>query len=224
LDRFSWIPALASDTKDTQETKSGLMRVYQGGSAIDEDIIYKQNDSQIFLPSGNAAIIAILIEYAQQNNSFAIRQPQAVFYYQGNQVKIPLRYAYYNSMFFDFKTGLEGTADIIPRAEQTGQGVQIDNQGVALYISPRVMRGMMAQIYLLNDPFKNFQNFKLAHSEPSIIIDSLKNQGAGITGDFLFFGDVQGPIKIWNIKYAGDEKVNPDYLITSPPPTIDWQF
>jgi hypothetical protein len=92
-----------------------------------------------------------------------------------------------------------------------------------MYLSPRLMRGFLAQVYLLNDPFHNFPNFKLVHTEQSTVVASFNQQGAKF-GDFVIYGDVQGPIKIWEIDYTGNEKVNPEYLRTTVPDYIDWQF
>ena len=92
-----------------------------------------------------------------------------------------------------------------------------------MYISPRVMRGLMAQIYLLNDPFNRFPNFKLAHSEPNLIIDRLSQQKPDLN-EFILYGDIQGPIKIWQIRYNGDEKINPEYIDKNASKYIDWQL
>lgn len=225
FDRYSWIPTLLSNPSDTQETKNSTIRVFKSSSYIDEDIIYKNNDnSSIFLPAQRAALLGIFLEYSQNNNTISFNHPLGVFYDgNGNQIKIPLRYLYQNNKFIDYGSGINATFFVMPNIYQTSQGIQKDELGAGMYLSPRVMRGLFAQLYLLNDPFHNFGAFELAHSEPSVIIDSLNSQGAKLN-DFIFFGDVQGPIKIWNIKYTGDEKVNPEYLIKTPPPSITWKF
>lgn len=224
FDRLSWIPTMTYDPSQIQETNNGTVRIYQGGSAIDEDIVYNNSGTQIFLPSQKAAIVGIIIETKQEGSLFSLKQPQAVFYYEGKQIEIPLRYAYYNNQIFDFKIGLEGTADVIPEVYQTNQGIQIDNMGGLMYLSPRIMKGMMAQVYLLDDPFNKFPNFKIAHSEPSLIVNSLRQQNATMNDFILFNGEVQGPIKIWSISYTGNEKPNAEYLLKTPPSTIDWKF
>ncbi len=223
-DRRSWIPVMTYDASQIKETKEGVTRYYQGTSGLDEDIHYKeQNGSEISLPSQAAAILAVAIETIQDGSSSSLKQPEAIFYYEGKQIGIPLKYLYYNKQFYDFDTGLEGTAYIIPKIYSTGQGVQIDNVGAVVYISPRVMRGLFAQIYLLNDPFKKFPNFELVHSEPSVIVDSLNQQGANLN-EFVLFNDIQGPIKIWEVSYTGKEEIKPEYLDTDTSKYIDWQL
>ena len=72
---------------------------------------------------------------------------------------------------------------------------------------------------------KRFSAFELVHAEPSIIISSFNQQGANL-GDFVYFGGygLQGPIKIWNITYQGDEKINPEYTQMTYPDYITWKF
>ncbi len=226
LDRFSsGPPTMISDANKIQETSTGIVRIYEGGYGLDEDIIYKDNNASVYLPSGQAAIVGIFSESAQNNGSVSFKQPEAVYYYSNNQIRLPLRYIYYNGKLIDFGNGIGGTAYIIPRVSQGSSGMQIDNLGAVMYLSPRLMRGLLAQIYILNDTFGNFKNFKLAHSEPNIITDSLNSQGANLN-EFAYFdrAGILGPIKIWEIQYNGDEKVNPDYLDTDYTKYISWQL
>jgi len=223
-DRSSWIPTMISDEKQSQETRNGTTRIYQGGFAIDEDVIYNQDGKEIFLPSGGAAIIGIVINTIPSGQEISFNQPEAIFYYQNTQYKIPLRYIYFNKQFFDFKTGLGASVYVVPRVIQTtGQGVQIDNLGALMYISPRVTRGLFAQLYFLNDALNNFPAFKLTHSEPSLIVESLRNQNL-VIDDFVYFQGIQGPIKIWKINYTGREEIKQEYLDTDASKYISWQL
>jgi hypothetical protein len=222
-DRFSWIPIMTSDSSQNRETSSGLIRIYQGGATIDEDIVYDMNDSEIFLPSQKAAIIAISVESIQNNESVAFKQPKGIFYYNGQQITIPLRYLEFNGNFVDFKTGLNGTAKIIQKLIPNSGGVQLDNQGSAIYISPRVMRGYLGQKYLLDDPFDNFPNFKIAHQEDSLIIESLRSQGLNLN-EFVHYSGLQGPIKIWEITYTGEEQEKPEYLDKDSSKYLTWKL
>ncbi len=219
-DRFSWIPAMIYDESQTKETNRGITIVYQGGFGIDEDIVYEQNGTKIFLPAEKTAIIGMVIETIQNNNSIAFEQPQLAFYYQGKQINIPLRYIYFKDQFYDFKTGLEGTADIIPKVDSNGK---LNIAGALIYISPRVMRGMLAQKYLLDDPFNNFPNFKLTHTESSLVVESLNSQGTNL-GEFIYYGGVQGPIKIWDIEYTGKEKIVEEYLDKDYSKYLSWEL
>jgi len=42
--------------------------------------------------------------------------------------------------------------------------------------------------------------------------------------EFVYYQGVQGPIKIWSIKYNGDEKVNQEYLDTDASKYLNWQL
>ncbi|MGV8151961.1 MAG: STT3 domain-containing protein [Candidatus Nanoarchaeia archaeon] len=224
-DRFAWIPTLESDSSQTQETRNGTIRVYQGGSAIDGDIVYENNGTKINLPGQKAAIIGIIVQTTKTNTSEMFNQPKAVYYYQGRQIEIPLRYVYFNNRFVDFGSGLEACIYIIQKVYSNSQGgLSIDNTGSIIYISPKVLKGYLAQKYLLNDPFKKFPNFELVHSEPAIYIESLNSQGANLGEFTMIQGSLQGPIKIWEINYTGNETYNPEYVRTTIPDYIDWEF
>ncbi len=222
-DRYSWIPVMTSDPSQSEETSRGITRVYLGGFTIDEDLSYEFNGSVINLFSGRAGLAGILLESLQSNSSMAFKQPIGVFVYNNNQYRIPLRYLYVNGQFIDFKEGIEATAQVIQSVGSSNQGLQVDNLGALIYISPRVMRGYLAQKYLLNDPFNNFPNFEITYSEPNIIIDSLNRQGANL-GEFIYYNGIQGPIKIWEIKYTGDEKAKQEYLDTDASKYLSWQL
>ena len=222
-DRYSWIPTMAVDSQQTRETADGTIRIYPSGAVIDEDLTYEQNETKIFLPSGKAGIGAIVLKTMQDNNSISFEQPGIIFIYNGKQYNLPLRYLHFNGQFIDFGNGIKGTARILSQIQQSSQGISIDEMGTLIYISPRVMRGMFAQKYLLNDPFNNFPNFKLVHSESDLIIGNLKSQGFGLN-EFVYFGGVRGPIKIWKISYNGDEQIKEEYLDTNASKYLDWEL
>ena len=222
-DRYGWIPAMVSDERQTQETKNGTKRLYQGGSAIDEDISYKKGDEEIFLPGQRAGIGGVIIEVEQGDGKITFKQPEAIFVYQGQQHNLPLRYIYYNGEFFDFKSGIEGCAYILQRVYPANQGLKLDNTGALMYLSPRLMRGLLAQIYILDDPFNNFPNFKIVHTEPNLIIESLNSQGMDLN-EFVYYQGIQGPIKIWEIEYTGNEEIKEEYLDKDPSKYISWQL
>ncbi|OGJ15888.1 hypothetical protein A3K73_01860 [Candidatus Pacearchaeota archaeon RBG_13_36_9] len=221
-DRYSWIPTMVTNEKQMQETREGVIRIYQGGAALDEDIVYNaDNKSEIFLPGQSAAIIGVVVETKTDNDSITFKQPEGVFYFQGQQTRIPLRYLYIKGELIDFKSGINATAFIIQRIDQVGQQVRKDDLGAVIYLSPRIMRGFLGQVYLLDDPLKNFPNFELVHTEPNLIIDNLNSQGMGLS-DFVYFQGVQGPIKIWEINYTGEEKFNPMYIDRDRTKYINW--
>ena len=222
-DRYSWIPVMVSDDKQIVETSTGIKRIYQGGYGLDEDLIYYRNETKIFLPAQMAGIGGIIIEITKQNGSSAFKQPEAIFVYQNQQYSIPIRYVYFNNQFIDFNGGINGTVYIIPRVVPSAGSVQIDSMGAAIFISPRVMRGYLAQKYLLNDPFKKFNNFNLVHTEPNVIVNSFKNQGQDL-GDFVYYQGLQGPIKIWEINYTGKEEIKQEFLDTDARKYISWEL
>ncbi|MBU3912748.1 MAG: hypothetical protein KKB21_03550 [Nanoarchaeota archaeon] len=222
FDRISSGPStMLLDIKESQETKNGTLRVYKGVSGIEEDIVYDSNGSRVFLPSQDSAILGIVVEVSQEGNRTSFSQPEAVFYSQGKQLRLPVRYVYYNQKMTDFGSGLEATAYVIPRVSQNS----IDNLGAVMYISPRLMRGLLSQIYILNDPFNNFPNFKLSHSEPNVFVDSIRNQGYALEDfDYIDGIGMTGPIKIWSIQYTGGEEFKPEYLDNDPSKYLDWQL
>ncbi|MBU2104461.1 MAG: hypothetical protein KKF67_01655 [Nanoarchaeota archaeon] len=222
-DRYSWIPIMVSDKKQTQEMRGETIKLYQGGGALDEDMIYEKDGKEILLPSGQAGIGGIILRIIQNGSLTQFQQPTAIFVYNGNQYELPLRYLYYQGRFIDFETGIAGTADVIQKIDQASQGIEIDETGAVIYISPRVMRGMLAQKYLLNDPFKKFPNFEIEHVEQSIIVDSLNSQGLNL-GEFVYYQGLMGPIKIWKINYSGNEQIKEEYLDTDSSKYLSWKL
>jgi len=214
IDRFSFLPAMPMDDKQTQETKNSTVRVYQGATAIDEDIVYNSDKGQIFLPYGKAAIAAIVLETKNLNGTIGFNQPQGVFIYNNQQIYIPLRYAYYQNKLVDFNGGLESVAYVIPQVTSTGSNVNINNFGVTIYLSPKVTRSLFAQLYLMDDPFENYPTIKTAYTEQDPIIKSLNSQGANI-GEIVYLNGVRGPIKIWKVNYPSDIISREEFLRTS---------
>jgi asparagine N-glycosylation enzyme membrane subunit Stt3 len=223
-DRFSFIPSMVSDNSQIRETADEIMRVYQGGIATDEDIFYNDgNGTEIFLPAQKAALIGIITKVVRENNTTGFQPPTAVFLYNGLQHEIPLRYIEFDGQFFDFGGGLEGGIRIIQKINSGSTGLDIDDQGALIYISPRVMRGLFAQKYLLDDPFNNFPAFKEAYSEQSPVVANLRSQGVSLR-EFVYYQGIQGPIKIWKINYSGNEEIKEEYLATDPSKYLDWEL
>ena len=198
LDRYSAIPVMLSDPKQTKETANGTMIVFSGGSYIFEDLVY----NNVFLPSGKAAILGIVLML--NNNS--IEQPEAVYIYNNIQTRIPIRYIYIDDRIVDFKNGLNATIDIIPAFD----GQSINQMGAAIYLSQKVSKSLFAQLFLMDDPFDNYETIELVHTEPSPVVTSLKNQGVQL-GDFIYYQGFRGPIKIWDVQDIPEEiKIVPE--------------
>lgn len=223
FDRFSYIPSLTLDSRQTRETSTGVIKVYAGGVALDEDLTYDSNGTELFFPSQRAGIGGIILESSENEGKITFKQPKAAFIYNGVQQNIPMRYLEYNGNFIDFGSGIEGTAKLIQKINVVNGGVQVDDTGSIIYISPRVMRGYFAQKYLLDDPFHKFPNFELAHTEQNIIIQNLNDQGLNLR-EFVDYQGIQGPIKIWSIKYTGNEKEKPEYIDTDSSKYLSWKL
>lgn len=208
-DRFSWIQNFILDDKQSYETRNQTLYFYAGGSPVDEDIVWNENGKQILLPRNSAALGAILLSV--QENDYL--QPEGIFVYQNNQYRIPLRYLYNNNELKDFKTGLEAGVFIYPAfiEVQNGQG-SIRENGALLYLSNRTINSMIARLYLFN---QNSDYFRLIHVEDDYIVKSLNQQG--LKGNFIYYGGLRGPIKIWEIKYPSNIKLNETYLETNYP-------
>ncbi len=220
FDRYSFIGTFLLDDSRTQETNNKTLLIYTGGIGLDEDLVINQNGKEIFFPANSAAVGAIVLP--TQNNQY--NQPYIIIVYQSQQFNVNLRYLYdlNNKKLFDFKNGIEATAFIFPRLDQTSGGtVQLNQIGTAFYLSPRLMRGFLIQVYLMDDPFNKFPNFKLVHTELSLIVDDLRSRGNNLP-DFVYFRGVQGPIKIWEVHYTGKEQIRQEYLDTDETKYLDW--
>jgi dolichyl-diphosphooligosaccharide--protein glycosyltransferase len=220
FDRYSWIGTFFLDESQTQETKDSFINVYTGGINLDEDLIINQNGKEIFIASNNAGVAAILTPKDNQGNFL---QPSFIVVQQGNQYTIPMRYLYFNDEFIDFDTGVEATAYIFPRLTLNGNSVSQKLDGAVMFISPRLMRGMLAQVYLLDDPLNKFPNFELVHNETPLIIEDLRRSGASLP-NIVYLNGLQGPIKIWKIKYNGNEKIKEEYLDIDASKYLDWKL
>tara|TARA_Y100000310_G_scaffold221576_1_gene223155 strand:+ start:9329 stop:12061 length:2733 start_codon:yes stop_codon:yes gene_type:complete len=213
-DRYSQIPVMVLDPSQTQEIANGTIRLYQGGVPVDEDIIYRTDENEIFLPSGKAIAAGVILQSSNKGISTTFTQPQGVFVYNQKQINIPVRYIYYNENLIDFKTGLDAIIRIIPIVTQNDQQVQIDNLGAAIYLSPKVSKSLFAQLYLLNNAFKNYETIKLAHSQDDPFVSTLNSQGGNIK-DFVYFNGFRGPIKIWKVDYPSNIIEKEEFLRTS---------
>ena len=221
-DRFAYISPFISDKKNIQETSNETIRIFQGGIGVDEDVVYNNNGSEIFIPGPTyneigdpnykAFVGGVIFKTLESNTSAYLKQPEAVYIYNGQQIKIPLRYVYFEGKISDFKTGLDAVFFVLPRIQNTGQ---IDNLGAGLYLSPKVSKSLFAQLYLMDDPFNNYTPIKLAHSEDDQVVKSLKMQGLDL-GDFVYYQGFRGPIKIWDVREIPENiLVKEEFLRTS---------
>ena len=223
-DRLSWFGSFLLDEKQTQETQNQTLLIYPGGVSLDEDLIITQNNKEILLPKQNSGVGAIIVPSTSDGEELSFGQPYIVLIYNGNQYNQDLRYlSLANGDFFDFGSGIEAVAYIFPRINQNAQGLTQNPIGAAMFLSPRVLMGMMVQKYILNDPFNNFPNFNLVHTESNLIVESLRSQGIDLP-ELIYYQGIQGPIKIWEIEYTGEEEIKEEYLDRSPAKYLSWQL
>ena len=197
-DRLSWITIFSRDNNQVRETKNGTIAVFTGGTNLDEDIIYAQNETKSFIPAGRGGLGAILIE--EDNNGRVTGNPIGIYIDGDKQYRLPMRYAFARGKSYDFGSGIEAGVFLMPRIIQNEQGIIIDKDGALLYLSKRTVKSQLARLYLYNeeDP-----NFKLAHNEDDAFVAFLKSQNPEIE-DIVFFEGVRGPIRIWEINYPSD--------------------
>ncbi len=205
-DRMSWIPEIMMDDRQTVEKDNEITYIYTTGSATDEDIVWNENGKEILLPGRNSYVIGIIIS---QHADKSISQPIGIFFYNNQQYRIPLRYAYIRGELHDFNSGLEAGVFIYPRLESSsGEGLKANEIGAGFYLSPRTIKSSIAQLYLFG---QDSEYFKIAHIESNGVVSDLKTNGF-YQGEFLYYQGFQGPIKIWEIKYPSDIKLNQEYL------------
>ncbi|MCR4284911.1 MAG: hypothetical protein NUV97_02605 [archaeon] len=208
-DRYSAIPVMALDPRQTTETANKTIRFYPGGIFVDEDISYSVNEQQVFLPSQKSGMLGVFWEMENSGGSQTAKQPIGVYSYNNKRYDIPIRYVYFNGKIEDFGGGIEAVVKVIPYFD----GSQFDNLGALIYLSPKVSKGLFAQVYLLNDIFGNYKDIKLVHSEDDIVVSSLKSQGAPLD-DFIFYQGFRGPIKIWEVNYPENTLEREEFLRT----------
>ncbi|VVB82173.1 Dolichyl-phosphooligosaccharide-protein glycotransferase [uncultured archaeon] len=210
-DHYSWIPTIFMDSTQTQETNNQTYYVYPIGTVLDQDIIFKDGQKETLLPSGNAAVGAIIVGV---NSDGTILQPSIIFVYNNQQYKEPLRYLYASGKLYDFQSGFDAGIYIFPKLTATSDGkLSVTENGAAFYLSEKVVHTELAKLYLFNEP-SNY--FKLVHTESNLLVQQMQQQGLNVQ-DFVYYQDVQGPIKIWSINYPNGMKVNPDYIRTTYP-------
>ncbi len=209
-DRRSYIATFLRDKNQVVEKKNSTLFIYSGGSGLDEDLIYDDNGTQIFLPASKSGIGAILIEKSNSGN--LTTNPIGIFVYQDKQYNLPLRYAYVNNNFIDFGSGVESGVYIFPKIEQNS----IEPDGAMLYLPKRIVRSQLARLYLYKEtnPY-----FKLVHTEDDFIVAQVKSMYPDL-GDIVFFEGVRGPIRIWEINYPSDIKFKEEYIKTESPKEI----
>ncbi|MFH1376194.1 MAG: hypothetical protein ABIH25_01015, partial [Candidatus Woesearchaeota archaeon] len=206
-DSFSILNIGLVNNQQVSETKDSIIYPYNFGGIVDEDIIYDNNGSEIFIPgpkynkigtpSFNAYMVGIILKIT--NETF--EQPEAVFIYNNKQISIPLRYIYFQGNILDFYTGLDAVAYTLPQINptQTG-GINVDPFGAMIYLSPKVSKSLFSQLYLMNNAFGTYPTITLAHSEQDMIVKNINSQGGNLN-EMVYYQGFRGPIKIFKVDY-----------------------
>jgi asparagine N-glycosylation enzyme membrane subunit Stt3 len=210
-DRYSWFNTFTKDARQTQETKNSTLTVYTGGFPLDGDIIYNDNGTKIFIPSGTQGGLAAVIVERDASGKMSTN-PIGVFIYQNKQIRIPLRYAY-DGKLIDFDSGFDAGIFLFPYISQSDKGISIDPTGAMMYLSSKTVQSQLARLYLYKEDDKFF---KLVHSEDDFIVAQLKASNA-TNSDIVYYQGLRGPIRIWEINYPDGMEKNPAYLETQYP-------
>lgn len=212
-DRQSWIPVMVQNSAWTQETNNATTFILQGGTVLDQDIQYQENDSIFSLPAEKAGIGGVKITINAINGT--IQQPLGIFIYNNKQKELPLRFLYLDGKIHDFKEGIPGIARMVPSATQNPNGgLTIDKFGAMIYISPKVAPTLFANLYLMNDPFKIYPTITIAHTEEDIIVSSIRSQGGNVDS-FFYYQGLRAPMQIYKINYPDNILTN-DIFIPGP--------
>ena len=211
-DRFSWIPSLVFNPSQTMEERDSVTTFYQGGSYVDQDIIYGDD----FLPEGAAALGGVSLKI---NNNGSIENLTGIFIYNHEQYRIPIRYIFYENRVIDLGVGIDSLVNIIPSINQnTLGGIEVSRVGAMMYFSGKTFNTLFVQKYILNNINGDYENLKLVYSGKDTVINSINAQGAGV-GEFAYFGGgIKGPIKIWEVSYPEDTEIREEFL------SIDGEF
>jgi hypothetical protein len=94
---------------------------------------------------------------------------------------------------------------------QSGQDVQVNPYGAMMYLSEKTQDTLLAKLYLMNDPNKEYSDLKLVHEEEDFVIEILKAQNWGL-GEFVYFNGLRGPIKIWEYTPSKTTKTHEEFL------------
>src|SRR3989344_2970273 len=176
-----------SEKLEKEENKTAYL--YKGVLFLDEDYLLEENGKKDFLPEGKAGIAGVVLEI---NEKGELEQPQVIFVYQGKQYNLGLKCVYYKNKKYDFGTGYKGCFFVVPALVIQNDRMFLDDIGIGLFFTERAMRALWVKLYFFNEG----ENFKLVHSEETPIIKRLKDDGFKITGDYVYYGETQGPLKI----------------------------
>ncbi|VVB80304.1 Dolichyl-phosphooligosaccharide-protein glycotransferase [uncultured archaeon] len=210
-DRLSQISTFLMQESQTRETANETLYVYTGGAPVEDDFTWKENNSEIVFLKETSYVGAIFFRKDAQG---FVKQPEAVVISGGKQYLIPIRYLYLEKELYDYKVGMNSGVFLFSRVSQGSNGAATINPvGAALYMSNRTINSQLVRLYLFDE---KQAGFKLVHSENNYITNLLLSQGTQV-GDFVYYNDFYGPIKIWEINYPKNITYKSEYLRTSFP-------
>jgi len=202
-DRYSWINTFILDPSNIQETRDGKMLLYNGGTPLDKDFIYK---GKLF-PAGSSGIAGFLLPMKEIDDGSGkkqnLGQPIAVMIYNGQRTDVPLKCAYIDRLIQYDGDGLDGCLRLMPKIE----GQQASPLGAALYLSPEVKQTLFSRLFLFNEQNKYFN---AVYDDSNVIPLAIYN------------GRLIGPLKIWEVSYPDDLIIPKEYYgETLPDPKVD---
>lgn len=198
-DRYSWINTFTLDKKNIQETRNSTIYLYTGGTPLDDDFIYQDK----LYPKNAAGIGGFFIPIENQEIQLGnetktmqfFKQPTAILFYNGQQQRVPIECIYDGQKELTFpEPGLKGCLRIIPVWESN---TQLNPIGAVLYLSERVRKGRVGQLYLMN---KESPYFKVVYNDEEQMPLS------------VYQGRIIGPLKIWEVNYPLNMVFNQTYL------------
>jgi asparagine N-glycosylation enzyme membrane subunit Stt3 len=210
-----------SDEKSTQETSNGTTKIYQIGNCVDGDIEYKDNNTRVFLPGisitkqqrliCNSYIAGVIINFElKENNETSIKQPVAVFAYNNNQYRVPIKNVFINNQMITFESGIDSVIYLIPKIEE--QQGRIDQVGALIYLSPRTFNSLMGRLYILNDYYNEYNGLTLAHKQEDPAVSYFKQFTGGQLNEFIYYQGLRAPLKIWKVDYPEDTLTYQEFL------------
>lgn len=198
-DRLSSIPVLVNDPSQTTETRDEISYVFVGQAPVDEDILFRQGETTIFLPRDRSYLVGVVLVLEENDFGDSFSKAIGFFHYNGRQYKIPLRYIYFNGNLIEFEGGIDSLVRVVP----SFSGNSINPLGSAIYLSSKTYKSLFSQLYLLDDVFGNYPTITLAHQQDDIVVEQLNAMGANLK-DFVYYQGFRGPIKIFDFRNIPD--------------------
>ena len=206
-DRRSWIPTFLRDNSQTSERKNSTVFVYPAGSVLDKDIRYNLDGVDLFFPEGKSYVAAIVLSVDNQDK---VSEVFGVYFLQDKTYQIPIRY-YFDKKegFVDTGKGIEAGVFIYPRVVMNEQGGgNIEERGALLYLSQKTVKSNVARFYLYDE---ETESIKKTHVEPDFLASFINSQDSTV-GDFIYYNEFKGPIKIWEITYPANIQFKEEYV------------